>query len=127
MPATNGKIFMNHNAKKPRVLVVEDETIVAMDIAQLLRDLGYDVSVVAAHPHYPAPQWGRRLRPYRETRDGIPVLRLPIWAGRGSAGERLPRVALVGDSQAAALLDYPNLEQSDADCELVAVLANEVA
>jgi glycosyltransferase involved in cell wall biosynthesis len=44
---------------------------------------------------------------------------------RGTAGERLPRVALVGDSQAAALLDYSKLEQSDADCELVAVLAND--
>lgn len=41
---------------------------------------------------------------------------------RGTTAERLPRVSLVGDSQAAALLDYPRLEGSGADGELVAVL-----
>jgi colanic acid biosynthesis glycosyl transferase WcaI len=52
------------------------------------RDLGHDVEVVAAHPHYPEPRWGSRRRPYREVRDGIPVLRLPLWIGRDSALER---------------------------------------
>jgi colanic acid biosynthesis glycosyl transferase WcaI len=56
--------------------------------AQGLRDRGHDVEVVAAHPHYPEPRWGRRLKPYREVRDGIPVLRLPLWIGRASAAER---------------------------------------
>jgi glycosyltransferase involved in cell wall biosynthesis len=42
---------------------------------------------------------------------------------RGTAAtEQLPRVSLVGDSQAAALLDYPSLEGSGVDGELVAVL-----
>ena len=51
-------------------------------LAQALRERGHDVLVVAAHPHYPQPLWGRRLRPYRERRDDVPVLRLPLWSGR---------------------------------------------
>lgn len=50
---------------------------------------GNEVLVVAAHPHYPEPSWGQRLRPYRERRDGIPVLRLPLWIGRESGVERV--------------------------------------
>jgi colanic acid biosynthesis glycosyl transferase WcaI len=50
---------------------------------------GHEVLVVAAHPHYPEPSWGTRLRPYRESRDGIPVLRLPLWIGRESGIERM--------------------------------------
>jgi colanic acid biosynthesis glycosyl transferase WcaI len=50
---------------------------------------GHEVLVVAAHPHYPEPAWGVRLRPYRERRDGIPVLRLPLWPGRGSGFARI--------------------------------------
>jgi colanic acid biosynthesis glycosyl transferase WcaI len=57
--------------------------------AGAMRDRGHDVDVVAAHPHYPAPVWGMQLLPYREVRDGIPVLRLPIWPGRGSTAARL--------------------------------------
>ena len=56
--------------------------------AEGLRDLGHDVRVVAAHPHYPEPRWGTRVRPYREVRNGIPVLRLPLWIGRDTAMER---------------------------------------
>ena len=44
--------------------------------------------MVAAHPHYPEPRWGTRVLPYREVRDGIDVLRLPLWIGRASAAER---------------------------------------
>lgn len=50
---------------------------------------GHEVLVVAAHPHYPEPNWGLRLRPYRESRDGIPILRLPLWVGRESGAERM--------------------------------------
>ena len=57
--------------------------------AHSLRDRGHHVEVVAAHPHYPTPAWGRRLRPYRESRDGIDVLRLPLWIGRASAAARM--------------------------------------
>jgi colanic acid biosynthesis glycosyl transferase WcaI len=56
--------------------------------AKQLRDRGHEVEVVAAHPHYPEPRWGYRVLPYRELRDGIPVLRLPLWVGRASANER---------------------------------------
>lgn len=58
-------------------------------LAKALRDRGHTIQVVAAHPHYPEPAWGIRLRPYRERRDEIDVLRLPLWAGRGSPLERL--------------------------------------
>jgi colanic acid biosynthesis glycosyl transferase WcaI len=54
-----------------------------------MRALGHDVDVVAAHPHYPAPRWGTRLLPYRERRDGVAVLRLPIWVGRATAAQRI--------------------------------------
>jgi colanic acid biosynthesis glycosyl transferase WcaI len=57
--------------------------------AHALRDRGHQVEVVAAHPHYPEPIWGRPWAPRREMRDGIPVLRLPLWAGRGSTKARV--------------------------------------
>ncbi len=53
-----------------------------------LRDRGHRVEVIAAHPHYPEPLWGTRRLPYRETRDGIDILRLPMWVGRDSALQR---------------------------------------
>ena len=46
--------------------------------AEAMSARGHQVEVVTAHPHYPGPLWGRRLRPYRETRNGIPILRLPL-------------------------------------------------
>jgi colanic acid biosynthesis glycosyl transferase WcaI len=67
--------------------------------AQEMRRRGHEVTVVAAHPHYPSPVWGRRRSPYREVRDGIPVLRLPLWIGRASGKERVRQEA----SYAAAL------------------------
>jgi putative colanic acid biosynthesis glycosyltransferase WcaI len=54
-----------------------------------MRDRGHDVEVVAAHPHYPKPVWGRPLLPRREVRDGIPVVRLPLWPGRETTAQRL--------------------------------------
>lgn len=51
-------------------------------LARALRARGHELLVVAAHPHYPEPAWGIRIRPYRERRAGIPVLRLPLWPGR---------------------------------------------
>lgn len=57
--------------------------------ARAMVDRGHDVHVVAAHPHYPAPMWGRRVRPYREERDGISVYRLPIWPGRDTPMRRI--------------------------------------
>src|SRR4051812_30675747 len=57
-------------------------------LARGLRRRGPQVDVVAAHPHYPSPMWGKRAKPYREIRDGVRVLRLPLWIGRDSAVER---------------------------------------
>lgn len=58
-------------------------------LARGLQALGHEVDVVAAHPHYPEPVWGVRLRPYRELHDGVRVLRLPLWAGRQSGLARI--------------------------------------
>ena len=58
-------------------------------LARGLAGRGHDVEVVSAHPHYPKPVWGTRLVPYRENRDGIPVIRLPIWPGRDTAISRV--------------------------------------
>ncbi len=71
---------------------------------------GHDVEVVAAHPHYPKPVWGRRMIPYRESRDGIRVLRLPLWVGRGSAMRRMCQEASFAAALTAAL---PTLRTPD--------------
>ncbi len=57
--------------------------------ARAMRDRGHEVLVVAAHPHYPKPIWGSRTKPYRERREDVPVLRLPLWIGRETARDRL--------------------------------------
>jgi colanic acid biosynthesis glycosyl transferase WcaI len=78
--------------------------------AEGLRDRGHEVDVVAAHPHYPSPEWGRRVRPYREVRNGIPLLRLPLWVGRASAAERYRQELTFMAAQFAAL---PALSRPD--------------
>lgn len=72
-------------------------------LAEGLRDRGHRVDVVAAHPHYPEPRWGVRRLPYREVRNGIPVLRLPLWVGRASTAERYRQELTYMASQFAAL------------------------
>lgn len=57
--------------------------------ARAMSQRGHRVDVIAAHPHYPEPRWGRRLTPYREVRDGVSVLRVPLWYGRRSAAQRI--------------------------------------
>jgi len=79
-------------------------------VAKGIAGLGGEVTVVASHPHYPEPAWGTRIRPYREKRDGIDVLRLPIWAGRNSS---LQRIRQEITSTAAAGLAAPFLPPSD--------------
>jgi colanic acid biosynthesis glycosyl transferase WcaI len=61
---------------------------VSRSLVRGLSGLGHQVDVVAAHPHYPEPRWGNRIWPYREIRDGVPVLRLPLWIGRDTTLER---------------------------------------
>ncbi len=79
--------------------------------AEGLRDRGHRVEVVAAHPHYPEPVWGRRMLPYREVRNGIPVLRLPLWIGRDTAVERYRQELSFMAAQFAALpaLSHPDI------------------
>ncbi|MDQ8044960.1 MAG: glycosyltransferase family 4 protein [Patulibacter sp.] len=80
-------------------------------VAKGLKSLGHEVSVVAAHPHYPAPAWGRAFRPYREVRDDVPVLRLPLWFGRDSGRARIRQDLSFTVSQAVAAvsLDRPDI------------------
>jgi colanic acid biosynthesis glycosyl transferase WcaI len=66
---------------------------------------GYRVDVVAAHPHYPEPRWGSRLKPYRENRDGMTVYRLPLKVGRKTRRERLTQeLSFLASLSAAAPL-----------------------
>jgi colanic acid biosynthesis glycosyl transferase WcaI len=67
-----------------------------------LRELGHYVEVVAAHPHYPEPRWGRRLLPYRESLHGMPVTRLPIWVGRETPRQRIRQELTFASAQLAA-------------------------
>ena len=84
---------------------------VSASLAHQLAEKGWDVQVVAAHPHYPEPRWGKRLRPYREIRDGVPVLRLPLWIGRGNASQRMRQEATF---TAALMMSLPLLGGCDA-------------
>ena len=70
--------------------------------AEAMSARGHQVEVVTAHPHYPGPLWGRRLRPYRETRNGIPVLRLPLLIGHRTTAARILEEATYAASAAAA-------------------------
>ncbi|MGC2372261.1 MAG: glycosyltransferase family 4 protein [Solirubrobacteraceae bacterium] len=78
--------------------------------AEGLRDRGHRVEVVAAHPHYPEPVWGSSVLPYREVRNGIRVLRLPLWIGRETAVERYRQELSFMAAQFAAL---PALSRPD--------------
>lgn len=79
--------------------------------ARRLRDRGHEVDIVAAHPHYPEPRWGTRVVPYREIRDGIRILRLPLWIGRGSATERYRQelTFMVAQTAATPFLGRPEV------------------
>jgi colanic acid biosynthesis glycosyl transferase WcaI len=79
--------------------------------ARGLRDRGHDVRVIAAHPHYPEPAWGTRMLPYREERDGIEVLRLPLWVGRATAAERYRQelTFMAAQSVATPFLSVPDV------------------
>ena len=76
---------------------------VSTTLAQALLERGHEVRVVAAHPHYPSRQWGTRRLPYRECRDSIEVLRLPLWVGRATAAQRYRQELTFLLSQLAAL------------------------
>jgi colanic acid biosynthesis glycosyl transferase WcaI len=71
--------------------------------AEAMLHVGHDVHVIAAHPHYPTPAWGNRVRPYREVRGGVSVLRLPLWIGRATAAQRYRQELTFMAAQFAAL------------------------
>lgn len=79
-------------------------------LAMELSARGHEVLVVAAHPHYPEPSWGLRLRPYRETRDAIPLLRLPLWIGRDSGAQRVRQELSFAALQALAVPFLPSAD-----------------
>lgn len=76
-----------------------------------MAERGHEVTVVAAHPHYPEPAWGRRIKPARSTEDGVTVIRLPLWVGRDSA---LARMRQDASWSAALLAALPVLPRADA-------------
>lgn len=76
---------------------------VSTTLARALHERGHDIDVVAAHPHYPAPVWGKRRLPYRERRDSIDVLRLPLWVGRATTAQRYRQELTFLAAQFAAL------------------------
>jgi colanic acid biosynthesis glycosyl transferase WcaI len=71
-------------------------------LAREMSARGHLVDVVAAHPHYPEPVWGRSWRPYRESCGGIDVLRLPLWVGRKTLAARIRQESSFTTSLAAA-------------------------
>lgn len=79
--------------------------------ARAMADRGHEVEVIAAHPHYPEPVWGGRIRPYRQRLEGIRVRRLPLFIGREGAKERLLQEA---SFTTALALAAPLLEKPDA-------------
>jgi colanic acid biosynthesis glycosyl transferase WcaI len=83
-------------------------------LATSLAGLDWGVEVIAAQPHYPDPGIAR-FRPSRELRDGIPVIRLPIYAPRESAGARLMQESSFALGLLAALpfLGRPPLPRPD--------------
>ena len=78
--------------------------------AKAMSTLGHEVEVVAAFPHYPEPIWEHPKLPYREVRDGIPVTRLPIWAGRANTAQRIRQELSFTAAQTAA---FPALSRPD--------------
>ncbi|HTU14857.1 MAG TPA: glycosyltransferase family 4 protein [Solirubrobacterales bacterium] len=71
--------------------------------AKAMKERGHEIEIVAAHPHYPKPEWGMKLKPYREVRDGIPVTRLPLLIGRDTRRRRLLQEISFMAAQTAAV------------------------
>lgn len=80
-------------------------------LAEGLRERGHDVSVVAAHPHYPTPEWGTRVLPYRDRLTDLNVLRLPLWIGRENTRQRIRQEAsfMVAQALATPFLGRPDV------------------
>lgn len=79
--------------------------------AKAMTELGHEVTVVAAHPHYPEPIWGKKIRPTRTRSEGVDIVRLPLWIGRDSAKARMRQDA---SFSAALMAAFPLLPKADA-------------
>jgi len=79
--------------------------------ARTMHGRGHQVEVVTAHPHYPAALEGGHALPSRERRDGISVLRLPLWIGHASPAQRIREEVTYA---AAASLVFPLRRRADA-------------
>jgi colanic acid biosynthesis glycosyl transferase WcaI len=88
---------------------------VSTELAKLMRDRGWNVEVVAAQPHYPEPRWPRHRRVSTEWRDGIRVVRVPLWVGRETARARIRQELSFAISLLAAtpFLGRPLLHRPD--------------
>jgi colanic acid biosynthesis glycosyl transferase WcaI len=84
-------------------------------LADELSRRGWEVDVVANHPHYPDPRWGTRRWPYRQRRGDVRLLRLPLLVGRESAKQRLLQEMSIVSSYLAAtpILGPPLLGKPD--------------
>jgi colanic acid biosynthesis glycosyl transferase WcaI len=84
-------------------------------LADALVEHGWEVDVVANHPHYPDPRWGVRRWPYRQRRGNVRLLRLPLLIGRETAKQRLVQeMSIVASYLAAApILGPPLLRKPD--------------
>jgi colanic acid biosynthesis glycosyl transferase WcaI len=84
-------------------------------LADALLDRGWEVDVVANHPHYPDPRWGMRRWPYRQRRGRMKLLRLPLLIGRETSKQRLLQEMSIVSSYLAAtpILGRPLLRKPD--------------
>jgi colanic acid biosynthesis glycosyl transferase WcaI len=84
-------------------------------LADALARRGWEVDVVANHPHYPEPRWGMRRWPYRQRRGAVRLLRLPLLIGRETAKQRLLQEMSIASSYLAAtpILGPPLLHRPD--------------
>ena len=84
-------------------------------LADALVERGWDVDVVANHPHYPDPRWGTRRWPYRQRRGEVRLLRLPLLIGRETGKQRMLQEMSIVSSYIAAtpILGPPLLRKPD--------------
>ncbi len=84
-------------------------------LADELSARGWQVDVVANHPHYPDPRWGTRRRPYRQRRGDVRLLRLPLLVGRETGKQRMLQEMSIVSSYLAAtpVLGPPLLGKPD--------------
>jgi colanic acid biosynthesis glycosyl transferase WcaI len=84
-------------------------------LADGLVELGWQVDVVANHPHYPDPRWGTRRWPYRQRHGDMKILRLPLLIGRETSKQRLLQEMSIVSSYLAAtpILGRPLLRKPD--------------